>query len=148
MTVPSLGDVLTRFAEGERMDEQDFDMGIFRAAERVIKPTANEVGEKFARGEYFLPQLVLAGQALEKAMDALVAAMPGADGPARGTIGSSRIHADIGEIINGDKPGRQLPGERIFFSPIGLGSEDIGLAAAVYSKAVERGLGTRLEFGL
>ena len=37
--------------------------------EAVIKPTADEIGHKFDTEEYFLPQLMLAGTALERAMD-------------------------------------------------------------------------------
>ncbi len=64
-----------------------------------------------------------------------------------GTIDRTRIHADIGEIILGDKPGRETDDERIFFSPLGLGSEDIAVAAAVYRRATEMGLGVRVPFG-
>jgi len=64
-----------------------------------------------------------------------------------GTIEGSRIYADISEIINGDKPGREDDKERIFFSPLGLGSEDIALAAEIYGRAVELKLGQTLEFG-
>ena len=62
-------------------------------------------------------------------------------------IDESRIHANIGEIVNGLKPGRQSDRERIFFSPLGLGSEDIALASEVYRRALDRKLGTRLPFG-
>ena len=64
-----------------------------------------------------------------------------------GTIDGSRIYADISEIINKDKPGREDDRERIFFSPLGLGSEDIALAAEIYGRAVELKLGQPLEFG-
>lgn len=64
-----------------------------------------------------------------------------------GLIDDSRIHANIGEIINGDKPGRETDSERIFFSPLGLGSEDIAMATEVYRRAIAMGLGTRVPFG-
>lgn len=62
-----------------------------------------------------------------------------------GKIGLSRIHANIGEIINGDKPGRESHHERIFFSPMGLGSEDVAVAHWVYMRAKQAGLGTTLK---
>ncbi len=61
-----------------------------------------------------------------------------------GRIDESRIHANIGEIINGKKAGRTDAEERIFFSPLGLGSEDVAVATAVYREAREKGLGTSL----
>ena len=64
-----------------------------------------------------------------------------------GKIDASKVYANIGEIVLGEKPGRETQDERIFFSPLGLGSEDIGVAAAVYRKAVEMGLGCPLSFG-
>ncbi|MCL5103192.1 MAG: ornithine cyclodeaminase [Armatimonadetes bacterium] len=64
-----------------------------------------------------------------------------------GKIDASRIHANIGEIINGDKPGRETADERVFYSPLGLGSEDVAVAAEVYRRAIQMNLGRRLPFG-
>jgi len=64
-----------------------------------------------------------------------------------GKIDASRIHANMGEIINGDKPGRESRDERIFYSPLGLGSEDVAVAAAVYRSAIQMNLGTWLPYG-
>ena len=61
-----------------------------------------------------------------------------------GKINAVRIHADIGEIISGSKRGRQDDAERIFFSPLGLGSEDIALAAEIYRHACKLELGQPL----
>lgn len=62
-----------------------------------------------------------------------------------GQIDETRIHANIGEIIRGKKPGRTRQEERIFFSPLGLGSEDVGVASWVYQEAKRKGLGTTLK---
>ena len=64
-----------------------------------------------------------------------------------GKIGQERVWANIGEIINGSKPGRQHDSERIFYSPLGLGSEDVAFASAIYHNAVEKQVGTYLPFG-
>lgn len=64
-----------------------------------------------------------------------------------GRIDKSSIHANIGDIICGLKPGRESDKERIFFSPLGLGSEDIAVGAAIYKRAREMNLGIKLEFG-
>ena len=66
---------------------------------------------------------------------------------AEGKITESRIHANIGDVINGVKPGRENEKERIFFSPLGLGSEDIAVAAEIYRKARELDIGTALPYG-
>jgi len=62
-----------------------------------------------------------------------------------GRIKDERIHADIGEIIRGKKQGRTSKEERIFFSPLGLGSEDVGVAGFVYEEAKRKGLGVTLK---
>jgi 2,3-diaminopropionate biosynthesis protein SbnB len=62
-----------------------------------------------------------------------------------GKISETRIHANIGAIIRGKKKGRENQQERIFFSPLGLGSEDIGVACRVYREAKQKGLGVPLK---
>jgi N-[(2S)-2-amino-2-carboxyethyl]-L-glutamate dehydrogenase len=62
-----------------------------------------------------------------------------------GKIKDERIYANIGEIIRGKKPGRTNREERIFFSPLGLGSEDVAVASFVYKEAKKKGLGTVLK---
>jgi|AGTN01.2.fsa_nt_gi Predicted ornithine cyclodeaminase, mu-crystallin homolog len=64
----------------------------------------------------------------------------------QGKIDASRIHADIGKIINGEKAGRETEDEKIFFCPLGLGSEDVAVAAKIYKTAVETGIGIKLPF--
>lgn len=63
----------------------------------------------------------------------------------KGQLPLERIHADIGEIIVGKKPGRESDQERIFFSPIGLGSEDVAFAYRIYTLAKAKGLGVPLS---
>lgn len=53
--------------------------------------------------------------------------------------------AEIGAVICGEKPGRQTPQERIFYAPIGMGTEDIAVGARIYRQAVQKGLGTKLS---
>jgi len=61
-----------------------------------------------------------------------------------GKISSEKIYADIGEIILGRKKGRESPEERIFYSPIGLGTEDVAVAYQVYKIAQEKQIGQKL----
>jgi len=62
-----------------------------------------------------------------------------------GRIKEDKIHANIGAIIRGKKAGRTGREERIFFSPLGLGSEDVAVASLVYREAKKKGLGTTLK---
>jgi ornithine cyclodeaminase len=62
-----------------------------------------------------------------------------------GRIKGEKIYANIGEIIRGKKAGRTNKNERIFFSPLGLGSEDVAVGTLVYREAKKRGLGVPLR---
>lgn len=53
-------------------------------------------------------------------------------------------YAELGEIVTGQKPGRQRDDERIIDFNYGLAMEDIAVAAQIYAKALENGMGQRL----
>ncbi len=61
----------------------------------------------------------------------------------RGLLKQERV-LELGVILCGEAPGRERANERIFFSPIGMGTEDVCLCSKVYNLAVEKGIGTRL----
>jgi ornithine cyclodeaminase/alanine dehydrogenase len=54
------------------------------------------------------------------------------------------IHADLGELAAGLKPGREDARERIFSMNMGIAVDDMVTAKVVYDRARERGAGTRL----
>jgi len=64
-----------------------------------------------------------------------------------GAIDDFHIQGEIGEILSGQITGRQNNQEITLFKSLGLAVEDIAAATMVYNKAVERGLGTWVEFG-
>ncbi|MDI6771674.1 MAG: ornithine cyclodeaminase family protein [bacterium] len=55
------------------------------------------------------------------------------------------IHATVGELVAGKKPGREDPLERTMTCNLGLALDDVATAPIVYRRAVERGIGTWLE---
>lgn len=55
-----------------------------------------------------------------------------------------RVHADLAELVSGQKPGRQSAQERTMACNLGLALEDVVTAALVYRRALEGGLGTWL----
>jgi len=55
-----------------------------------------------------------------------------------------QVYADLGEIVNGKKPGRENPKERIMSMNLGLAIEDMATAILIYEKAKKTGVGTRL----
>ena len=54
------------------------------------------------------------------------------------------IHADLGELVTGRKPGRQSSEERTFACNLGLALDDIATAPLIYKRALELEVGTWL----
>lgn len=65
---------------------------------------------------------------------------------ARGIIGRDGIHAEIGEILLGRKPGREREGEITIFDSTGMAIQDNTTAAKIYRNALAQGVGTFFEF--
>lgn len=61
-----------------------------------------------------------------------------------GVIPEEKIRGNLGEIVVGNKPGRQDKKEKIFFNPIGLGIHDLSEAHRVFENAVKMGIGRKL----
>ena len=55
------------------------------------------------------------------------------------------VHADLGELAAGRKPGRATPQERTMTANLGLALNDMAVAPLLYQKAKEKGIGTWLE---
>lgn len=54
------------------------------------------------------------------------------------------IHADLGELVVGKKPGRENPDERTMACNLGLAINDMAVAPAIYRRAREKNIGTWL----
>jgi ornithine cyclodeaminase/alanine dehydrogenase len=54
------------------------------------------------------------------------------------------VHADLGELATGQKPGRETPSERTMTANLGLAMDDMAVAPLIYRLAVEKGIGTWL----
>jgi len=56
----------------------------------------------------------------------------------------ARVHAELGEIVAGRRPGRERDDEIIVFDSTGMALQDVAAASIVYDRAVERGIGIRM----
>ena len=54
------------------------------------------------------------------------------------------IHADLGELVTGRKPGREKPSERIIACNLGLALDDMATAPLIYQLALKKGIGSWL----
>jgi alanine dehydrogenase len=62
-----------------------------------------------------------------------------------GAFSETDIYAELGEIVAGTKPGRESDEEITIFDSTGLAVQDLVTANMVYEKALEKGIGKKLE---
>lgn len=62
-----------------------------------------------------------------------------------GCFSRERLHAELGEIIGGERPGRESDDEIILLNPMGMAIEDVACAQGIYQKALAAGIGSRLS---
>ena len=63
-----------------------------------------------------------------------------------GKLSAQTLHAEMGQIVAGFKPGRESEDETILFWHRGLSLSDIALGHAMLEKATRMGLGQKLRF--
>lgn len=66
---------------------------------------------------------------------------------AEGLMSVENVHAELGEVVAGTKPGRESDSETIVFDSTGTALQDVAAAAVVYEKAVAAGAGLRVALG-
>ena len=63
-----------------------------------------------------------------------------------GAMSRDDVHAQLGEVLAGKKPGRMSDGEIIIFDSTGTGLQDVAAAIAVFQRALASGEGARFSF--
>jgi ornithine cyclodeaminase len=63
---------------------------------------------------------------------------------ASGALRDEHIHAELGQIVSGDRPGRSQSDERILFWHRGFAISDIVLGAWILAEARRKGVGQNL----
>ena len=63
-----------------------------------------------------------------------------------GAIGPDHIRAELGELLIGEQLGRRSPEEITLFKSLGIAVEDLASAQFLYKRALEKGVGTRIDF--
>lgn len=63
-----------------------------------------------------------------------------------GKLTRETLHAELGQIVSGDRPGRESDEETILLWHRGLSTSDIALGCAMLAKAEKMGLGQNLRF--
>jgi alanine dehydrogenase len=64
----------------------------------------------------------------------------------QGLVTKSHVHAELGQIIAGQKKGRENDDEVIVFDSTGTALQDVAAASIVYERALAKGLGSSFNF--
>lgn len=67
---------------------------------------------------------------------------------AAGLMTKADVHAELGQIVAGQKPGRSSAEDVIVYDATGTALQDVVSAAAAYERAVERGVGRSIDLAL
>jgi ornithine cyclodeaminase len=62
-----------------------------------------------------------------------------------GIIDRGHLLAEIGDLVNGDHPGRTSADEITLFRSLGIAVEDVAAAQLIYERAVQKGIGTEVD---
>jgi ornithine cyclodeaminase/alanine dehydrogenase-like protein (mu-crystallin family) len=65
---------------------------------------------------------------------------------ASSALSSSDVHADLGDIVSGARPGRENDDEIIVFDSTGTAIEDVASAAMIYERALAARAGASFAF--
>jgi alanine dehydrogenase len=63
----------------------------------------------------------------------------------RGAIDADHVHAEIGEIVAGDRAGRTDDDQLTLYKSVGVAAQDAAAAALVLEAARARGVGTEVD---
>lgn len=99
-------------------------------------PSTREVDTETVRRAKVVPDYLSA--CLAEAGDLIIPIREGA-------ISEDHIHAGLGEVVAGIKPGRESAEEITFFKSVGLAVQDAVTAARVYQLARSAGVGQQIE---
>jgi ornithine cyclodeaminase len=64
----------------------------------------------------------------------------------RGAIGPDHIRAELGELLIAQRSGRSSAEEITVFKSLGIAVEDLASAQFLYARALEKGVGARIDF--
>jgi alanine dehydrogenase len=63
-----------------------------------------------------------------------------------GRLSAASLHAELGQIVTGARPGREHDDERILFWHRGMAILDIAVGLAILRRAEQQGAGTMLHY--
>lgn len=92
------------------------------------------------------PRLIAASKVIVDSLDQCAAIGDLKLALQQGLMTQADVHAELGEVIAGKKPGRETQGELIIFDSTGTALQDVAAAAIVYEKAIATDRGIVFDF--
>ncbi len=92
------------------------------------------------------PQLLACSTVVADVLDQCVAIGDLHHAISEGLMERNSVHAELGEVVAGCKPGRTSENEVTIFDSTGTALQDVAAAAVVYERAVKQGRGNRFHF--
>ena len=111
--------------------------GAFVAAVGADSPEKSELAPDLMAGATIVVDLVEQAVAMGDLRHAIAAQ----------AVTREDVHAELSDVIVGRKPGRSRVDEVIVFDSTGTAIQDVACAAAIWQRAVARGVGTCFAFG-
>jgi alanine dehydrogenase len=104
------------------------------------------VGADSDEKQEIAPQLLSRSKVVADVLDQCAAIGDLHHALAAGLMRREDVHAELGEVVAGRKPGRTSEEERIVFDSTGMALQDVAAAAIVYERARAAGRGTQFAF--
>ncbi|MFL5298155.1 MAG: ornithine cyclodeaminase family protein [Phenylobacterium sp.] len=105
--------------------------GTFVAAVGADSPDKSELAPELLQGATVVVDLLSQALAMGDLRHAVAA----------GALAAGDVHAELGEVVAGWKPGRSSEAETIVFDSTGVAIQDVASAAVAYELALARGVG-------
>jgi ornithine cyclodeaminase/alanine dehydrogenase len=113
----------------------DLEAGAFVAAVGADNPDKQEIDPKLLASVTVVADVLNQSVSLGDLSHAVAA----------GLLTPDEVYAELGEIVCGQKPGRRTADEIIVFDSTGMALQDVAASALAYQRAVDRGVGRRID---
>jgi len=110
--------------------------GAFVAAVGADSPEKSELAPELMAGATIVVDLLAQAVTMGDLHHAIVA----------GLVTTEDVHAQLGDLIAGRKPGRTSPDETIVFDSTGIALQDVASSARIWQRAVEEKVGLPFTF--
>lgn len=119
-------------------DDDDLEPGTHVTAMGQYHPSKTEIDPRTVERSIYVPDLE---ERVPQDAGAFLNALEA------GVIDEDHVHAELGSVVNGTAPGRTDSDQITLFDSGGTGIETVAAAHLLYERALEKEIGSTIEFG-